>query len=177
MAMRSVNAEALPALEPLELERPQEVALRRRGLGSWARGALVLDGVLLAAAGAMSQLAATRVGIVGVPSAWLVVYGGLAVLFLHVRGMYSWQLRLSMLESARKVIAATALAAMTLVSLRILLPGNVDNLAPQTLRLLAFSAVYLTAGRIALDWAQLKARRLREDARPRWSSAPVESAL
>ena len=114
----------------------------------------------------MSQLAATRVGIVGVPSAWLVVYGGLAVFFLHLRGMYSWQLRLSMLESARKVIAATALAAMTLVSLRILLPGNVDNLAPQTLRLLAFSAVYLTAGRIALDWAQLKARRLREDARP-----------
>src|SRR6476620_4994024 len=151
MAMRSVNAEALPALEPLELERRQEVALRRRGLGSWARGALVLDVVLLAAAGAMSQLAATRVGIVGVPSAWLVVYGGLAVFFLHVRGMYSWQLRLSMLESARKGIAATALAAMTLVSLRILLPGNVDN---------------LTAGRIALDWAQLKARRLREDARP-----------
>ena len=68
----------------------------------------------------MSQLAATRVGIVGVPSAWLVVYGGLAVFFLHVRGMYSWQLRLSMLESARKVIAATALAAMTVVSLRIL---------------------------------------------------------
>jgi lipopolysaccharide/colanic/teichoic acid biosynthesis glycosyltransferase len=166
MAMRSVNAEALPALEPLELERRQEVALRRRGLGSWARGAVVLDVVLLAAAAAMSQLAATRVGIVGVPSAWLVVYGGLAVFFLHVRGMYSWQLRLSMLESARKVIAATALAAMTLVSLRILLPGNVDNLAPQTLRLLAFSAVYLTAGRIALDWAQLKARRLREDARP-----------
>ena len=88
--MRSVNAEALPALEPLELERRQEVALRRRGLGSWARGAVVLDVVLLAAAAAMSQLAATRVGIVGVPSAWLVVYGGLAVFFLHVRGMYSW---------------------------------------------------------------------------------------
>ena len=166
MVMRSVNAEALPALEPLDLERSQEVALRRRGLGSWARGALVLDVVLLAAAAAMSQLAATRVGIVGVPSAWLVVYGGLTVFFLHLRGAYSWHLRLSMLESARKVLAAIGLAAMALVSLRILLPGNVDNLAPQTLRLLAFSAVYLTAGRIALDWAQLKARRLREDARP-----------
>ena len=166
MVMRSVNAEALPALEPLDLERSQEVALRRRGLDSWARGALVLDVVLLAAAAAMSQLAATRVGIVEIPLAWFVVYGGLAVFFLHLRGMYSWQLRLSMLESTRKVLAATGLAAMAVVSLRILLPGNVDNLAPQTLRLLAFSAVYLTAGRIALDWAQLKARRLREDARP-----------
>jgi exopolysaccharide biosynthesis polyprenyl glycosylphosphotransferase len=164
--MRSVNAEALPALEPLELERLPEVALRRRGLGSWARGALVLDLVLLAAAAVMSQLAATRVGIVGIPSAWFVVYGGLAVVFLHLRGMYSWQLKLSMLESIRKVLAASGLAAMAVVSLRILLPGNVDDLAPQTLRLLAFSAVYLAAGRIALDWAQLKARRLREAARP-----------
>ena len=56
MATRSVNAESLPALELLEHERPQEVALRRRGFGSWARGALVLDVVLLIAAAAMSQL-------------------------------------------------------------------------------------------------------------------------
>jgi exopolysaccharide biosynthesis polyprenyl glycosylphosphotransferase len=165
MAMRSVNAEALPTLEPLELER-RESALRRRGLGSWVRGALVLDLVLLGAAATMSQLEATRVGIVGVPPPWLVVYGGLAVLLLRLRGMYSWQLRLSMLESARNVLAATVLAAMAVVSLRILLPGNVDNLAPQMLRLFAFSAVYLTAGRIALDWAHLKARRMREAARP-----------
>ena len=163
--MRSVNAEALPTLEPLELER-RESALRRRGLGSWVRGALVLDLVLLAVAATMSQLEAARVGIVGVPAPWLVVYGGLAVLLLRLRGMYSWQLRLSMLESARTVLAATVLAAMTVVSLRILLPGNVDNLAPQMVRLFAFSAVYLTAGRIALDWAHLKARRLREAARP-----------
>ena len=163
--MRSVNAEALPTLEPLELER-RESALRRRGLGSWVRGALVLDLALLAVAATMSQLEAARVGIVGVPAPWLVVYGGLAVLLLRLRGMYSWQLRLSMLESARTVLAATVLAAMTVVSLRILLPGNVDNLAPQMVRLFAFSAVYLTAGRIALDWAHLKARRLREAARP-----------
>src|SRR4051794_13813658 len=166
MATRSVNAEALPSLEPLELERRREVALRTRGLGSWARGALVLDVVLLTAAAVMSQLAATRVGIVGIPSAWLVVYGALAVALLYVRGMYSWQLRLSMLESARKVLAAIGLAAMAVVSLRILLPGNVDDLAPQALRLFAFSAVYLVAGRIAFDWAQLKARRLREASRP-----------
>jgi exopolysaccharide biosynthesis polyprenyl glycosylphosphotransferase len=83
-----------------------------------------------------------------------------------MRGMYSWQLRLSMLDSARNVVVATVLASMALVSLRILLPGNVDDLAPQSLRLLAFSGVYLIAGRVALDWAHIRARRGRETARP-----------
>jgi exopolysaccharide biosynthesis polyprenyl glycosylphosphotransferase len=166
MATRQLNAEVLPALEPLDLERAHEVALRRRTLASWARGALALDVLLLAVAALMSQMGATGLGIEGVPSIWLVVYGGLAVLFLHLRGMYSWQLRLSMLESTRKVVAATALATMAVVTGRILLPGNIDDLAPQSVRLLAFSVVYLAAGRIALDWAQLKARRVREAARP-----------
>src|SRR6478672_1781158 len=166
MAMRSVNAEPLPALETLELKGARELALRRPSLGSWARGALALDVVLLLAAALMSQLGSNGAGIVDMPDAYLLVYAGLAVLFLRMRGMYSWQLRLSMLDSARNVVVATVLASMALVSLRILLPGNVDDLAPQSLRLLAFSGVYLVAGRVALDWAHIRARRGRETARP-----------
>ena len=166
MAMRSVNAEPLPALETLELKGRRELALRGPSLGSWARGALALDVVLLLAAALMSQLGSTGAGIVDMPDAYLLVYAGLAVLFLRMRGMYSWQLRLSMLDSVRNVVVATVLASMAVVSLRILLPGNVDDLAPQSLRLLAFSGVYLIAGRVALDWAHIRARRGRETARP-----------
>ena len=166
MAMRSVNAEPLPALESLELQGGRELALRRPVPGSWARGALALDVVLVLVAAVMSQLGSSGAGVVDMPAAWLLVYAGLAVLFLHMRGMYSWHLRLSMLDSARNVVVATVLASMALVSLRILLPGNVADLAPQSLRLLAFSAVYLTAGRVALDWAHLRARLEREAARP-----------
>ena len=166
MAMRSVNAEPLPALETLELKGGRELALRRPTLGSWARGALALDVVLLLAAALMSQLGSNGAGIVDMPDAYVLVYAGLAVVFLRMRGMYSWQLRLSMLDSARKVVVATLLASMAVVSLRILLPGNVDDLAPQSLRLLAFSGVYLIAGRVALDWAHIRARRGRETARP-----------
>ena len=166
MAMRSVNAEPLPALETLELKGRRELALRGPSLGSWARGALALDVVLLLAAALMSQLGSTGAGIVDMPDAYLLVYAGLAVLFLRMRGMYSWQLRLSMLDSVRNVFVATVLASMAVVSLRILLPGNVDDLAPQSLRLLAFSGVYLIAGRVALDWAHIRARRGRETARP-----------
>src|SRR5215813_13344078 len=125
--MRSVNAEPLPALESLELAGSRELALRRPPLGSWAHWAFALDVVLLLAAAVMSQLGSTGAGVVDIPAPWLFVYAGLAVFFLRTRGMYAWHLRLSMLDSVRKVVAATALASMAVVSLRILLPGNVDD--------------------------------------------------
>src|SRR5215210_1117132 len=167
MATRSLNAEALPALEALELERTEQLALPRlRGLGSWARGALLLDAAMLAAAAVAAQLGAGGAGIVDVSPVWLVVYCGLVLLFLRFRGMYAWHLRVSVLDDVRAVATSAALASMSLLTLRILLPGDVDDLAPQSLRLLAFSAVYVAAGRVAIDWAQLKARRHGEAAAP-----------
>jgi exopolysaccharide biosynthesis polyprenyl glycosylphosphotransferase len=167
MATRSLNVEALPALEPIELERSEELALPRlRNLGSWARGALVLDGVMLLAATAGAQIGAADAGIVRIAPVWLLVYGALVLLFLRFRGMYAWHLRVSVLDDVRTVVAATALASMTVLTLRILLPGGVDDLASQSLRLLAFSAVYVGAGRVALDWAQVKARRHGELGKP-----------
>jgi exopolysaccharide biosynthesis polyprenyl glycosylphosphotransferase len=167
MATRSLNAEALPALEPLELDRRQSLGLRRqRRIGSWTRGAVVLDVLMLVAALLLSQLGASGAGILDLSPVWLLAYGVLVIFLLRMRGMYGWHLELSILDTVRNVVIATALASMAIVSLRILLPGEVQDLAPQTLRLLAFSAVYLTAGRIAFDWAQLKARRHGEAARP-----------
>src|SRR5215210_615400 len=167
MAIRSLNAEPLPALEPLELKRREEQAQPRlRGLGSWARGAVLLDGAMLAAAAVAAQLGAGGAGIVGVSPAWLVVYGGLVLLFMRFRGMYAWRLRVSVLDDVRAVLTATALASTSLLTLRILLPGEVSDLASQSLRVLAFSAVYVAAGRVALDWAQVKARRHGELAKP-----------
>jgi exopolysaccharide biosynthesis polyprenyl glycosylphosphotransferase len=70
------------------------------------------------------------------------------------------------LDDVRAVVTATGLAAMSLLTLRLLLPGDVDDLVGQSVRLFAFSVVYLSAGRIALDWAQAKARRQGETAKP-----------
>src|SRR4051794_10844645 len=146
------NVEALPALDPLELERVERRAGLRLRASSWARGALLLDAVMLAAAGAATQVGAADAGVLRIAPVWLVTYSGLVLLLLHFRGMYSWRLKISVLDDARAVLTTAALASMTLLSLRILLPGNVGDLAPQSLRLLAFSAVYLAAGRVALDW-------------------------
>jgi exopolysaccharide biosynthesis polyprenyl glycosylphosphotransferase len=160
------NAELLPALEPFELDLLQERARRHAPTRSWARGALLLDAILLVAAAAATQLGASDAGILRLPSVWLVLYGGLVLGLLYLRGAYRWRLRLSVLDDVRGILAATALASMAVLSLRTLLPGDVDDLAPQSLRLLAFSLVYLAAGRVAFDWAQLNARRSGELAKP-----------
>jgi len=165
MASRPLNAEALPALERLGLESVKQHR-RSRGFGSWARGALLLDSIMLLTAALLSQLTAAKAGIVQLSPVWLVAYSALVVLFLARRRLYDWRLRLSVLDNLRRVVSATALAAMTVVGLRLLLPGNVDDLTSQSLRLLAFSAVYVVAGRIAFDWTQLMARRHGELARP-----------
>ena len=167
MATRSLNADALPALERLELERSERLGLRRlHGFGSWTLGALVLDAAMLAAGAAAAQLGAGDAGILRVSPVWLVVYGGLVLLFMRFRGMYSWRLRVSALDDVRAVVAATALASVSVLTLRILFPGEVDDLASQSLRLLAFSAVYVAAGRVALDWALLRGRRDGDLAKP-----------
>jgi exopolysaccharide biosynthesis polyprenyl glycosylphosphotransferase len=167
MATRPLNAEALPVLESIELEhRDAPIFGRVRQHASWSRGALGLDSAMLLAAGLAATLGSRVAGIIPMPGVWVALYSGLVLLALHTRRMYSWRVRLQVLDDLRSVLTATVLACMTLVTLRILLPGDVDQLAGQSIRLWAFSAFYLAAGRIALDWAQLNARRAGEVAKP-----------
>src|SRR3954454_7357002 len=167
MATRPLNAEVLPALEPIELEQRDALALRRlRPLASWGRGALLLDSAMVLAAAIATQLGSGVAGIAPLGSAWLFVYAALVLLALHSRRMYSWHVRLQVLDDVRAVLTATVLAGMALLTLRILLPGDIDDLAGQSIRLWAFSAFYLSAGRIALNLAQITARRHGEIAKP-----------
>src|SRR3954462_13476162 len=161
MATRPLReAEALPVLEPIVLEQTDALAVRRlREVASWARGAFLLDAVMLLAAVLAADLGSREAGIVRASPDWLASYGAIVLLAFYLRGLYAWHVRLQVLDDVRAVLTMTALASMVVLTLRILLPGGVDDLASQSLRLWAFSAVYLAAGRVALDWAQLKARR------------------
>jgi exopolysaccharide biosynthesis polyprenyl glycosylphosphotransferase len=166
MATRSLSqAEALPVLEPIQLEATEH-ALRRRPLDSWALGAFLLDTTLLLAALLAAQLGSGVAGIVHIPTTWLLAYGAVVLLALHARGLYSWHVRLQTLDDVRSVIVATVLATAAVLTLRVVLPGDIDDLGGQSIRLFAFSAVYLVAGRVALDWAHLAARRHGEVAKP-----------
>jgi len=167
MATRTLNAEAVPVLEPIELERHDAPVFGRvRRHASWSRGAFALDSAMLLAAGLAATLGSRVAGIIPMPGVWVVLYSCFVLLALHTRRMYTWRVRLQVLDDIRSVLTATVLACMALVTLRILLPGEVDQLAGQSIRLWAFSAFYLVSGRIALDWAQLNARRAGEVAKP-----------
>jgi exopolysaccharide biosynthesis polyprenyl glycosylphosphotransferase len=167
MATRTLtNVEALPALEPIALEHKTHALPRLRAGASWARGALVLDAAMLVVGALAAQLGSGDAGIVHTAPVWLAAYGAFVLLVFRARGMYSWHVRLQALDDVRTVLTSTALAVMGLITLRLLVPGDVDDLAAQSIRLWAFSAVYLGAGRIALDWAQVKARLQGEAARP-----------
>ncbi|TML35780.1 MAG: exopolysaccharide biosynthesis polyprenyl glycosylphosphotransferase [Actinobacteria bacterium] len=166
MATRPLTNVEVPALEPISLEA-EPLALRRlRAAGSWARGALALDAAMLLAAVLAAELGAPDAGIVEIAPVWLVAYAALVLLLLQVRGLYSWHVRLQALDDVRAVVTASGLAAMGILTLRLFVPGDVDDLAAQSIRLAAFSAVYLSAGRIAFDWAQVKARRQGDTAKP-----------
>src|SRR5438105_3765693 len=168
MATRPLaEAEALPVLESIELGHPGALATRRfPAIASWSRGGVLLDAAMLLAAALAAELGSTGAGIVSTSPVWLVTYGAIVLLAFYLRGLYNWHVRVQVLDDVRLVVTATALASMALLTLRITLPGSVQDLAPQTLRLWAFSAVYVAAGRVALDWAQLKARRHGELAKP-----------
>ena len=166
MATRPLTNVEVPGLESISLGAEPRAARRLRSAGSWALGALVVDSGMLFAAALAAELGARGAGIVSTAPVWLVVYGAVVLLLLRLRGLYSWRVRLQALDDVRAVVAATGLAAMALLTLRLLLPGGVDDLAGQSIRLWVFSAVYLAAGRVALDWAQVKARRQRETAKP-----------
>ena len=166
MATRPLTtAEAFPAFESLEGSREHGLGRVRR-LGSWTRGAFLLDIAMLGAAALATQLGAADAGIRPLPFVWLLSYAALVLLLYRFRGMYDWRLKVQTLDDLRAVVTTTALAAMGILTLRYVVAGNVDDLTAQTLRLWAFAAFYMGAGRLALDWVQLRARREGELARP-----------
>jgi exopolysaccharide biosynthesis polyprenyl glycosylphosphotransferase len=165
--VQRVTAHPLTAVaEPERLERVEVVRRRSRAATSWARTALLLDAAMLLAAAVAAGLGARSAGLASVSVFWLAAFVVAALVFLHSRSLYDWHLRLQTLDDVRSVLVATVLAAMTIVSVQVILPGDLDDVASQTFRVAAFAAVYVAAGRVALDWSQLRARRAGEIGRP-----------
>ena len=160
--VQRIAAHPLTAVaEPERLERTEVARRTSRVTPAWVRTAFLLDAGMLLAAAAAAGLGARSAGVQAVSVLWLAAYVVVALVFLHSRSLYDWHLRLQTLDDVRSVLVATVLAAMTIVFLRVIVPGDLDEVASQTLRVAAFSAVYVAAGRVALDWSQVRARRRR----------------
>jgi exopolysaccharide biosynthesis polyprenyl glycosylphosphotransferase len=151
----------------LEHGRREQVATRF-GLhpdAAWALARFSLDVTLIAAAGLAAALGSRAAGVDAAPVGWVTLFGIFMIGAFAARGMYRSRLRAELLDDLRGVIVATALAAMAVLTLRLLLTEPTD-LAAQVIRPWAFATVYVGAGRVALHWSQSQARRHGEGLRP-----------
>jgi exopolysaccharide biosynthesis polyprenyl glycosylphosphotransferase len=138
---------------------------RLRSSTAWAMACLSVDALMLVA-----TLAATIVGSRGsdVPVmsvAWLALFAGIVLALSWLRGLYEPRLRLELLDDLRGIVAVTSLAAMIVLSSRVLLTDAAVD-AAEFLRPWAFATAYLAAGRAALNWSQLAGRREGELLKP-----------
>ena len=163
-ALETTPTEARPALGRLgNLRRRAGVGLRPST--TWALARLTLDTAMLVTAGVAATVGAASAGVSAPPGKWLLLFSLFVAGLFAARGMYGSRLRFEMLEDVRVVLMATSLAAMGVLSARVI-AGNPPDLAAQTIRMWAFAAAYLAAGRIALHWSRAKAHRHGEGLRP-----------
>jgi exopolysaccharide biosynthesis polyprenyl glycosylphosphotransferase len=159
---------ALPTASPdvRGVERgPARAWTRLRPRTAWALACLAVDGTMLLLAALATSVGAIVAGLPQPPPAASLAFAGLCVLLFQSRGLYALRIHLTVLDDVRAILVATTLAAMSVLTLRLLLGHDVD-LAAETVRPWAFAAVYLTAGRVALNWTQTRARTAGETARP-----------
>ncbi|HEX6699565.1 MAG TPA: sugar transferase [Gaiellaceae bacterium] len=148
-AVERTRAQAEPRLAPTK---------------AWALGCLAVDATMLVVAALATSVGAHAGGFKSAPVLWTIAFGLLTVLLFRNRGLYALKLRLRSLDDVRSIFVATTLAAMIVLSVRLLIGDSVD-LAAESLRPWAFALVYLASGRVALYWSQTKARAHGENVR------------
>jgi exopolysaccharide biosynthesis polyprenyl glycosylphosphotransferase len=155
-----------PALGAIEAVRARALGRARfDSSASWAIAGLSMDGLMLIAAVTATLLGSQGSGVPVMSGGWLACFCVLAVGASWLRGLYQPRLRLELLDDVRRIVVATSLAAMAVLSLHVLLAdSSVD--AAEVLRPWAFATAYLVAGRAALNWTQLAARREGEASKP-----------
>src|SRR5918912_254779 len=139
--------------------------LRLSPQAAWALGCLGVDGGMLALAVLATSVGAALGGFASAPTSWTLLFALFTVVLFQRRGLYRLRFQLGALDDVRAVIVSTTIAAMGVLSLRLLL-GDAPDLAAESLRPWAFAAVYLSAGRVAFYWTQTKALQEGASARP-----------
>ena len=143
----------------------RRVVERTRRVQAWTKSCVAVDALMLFAAVVVADLGAPRAGVPSTPAIWLVAFPLLTFGFMAARGLYRPRVFLRVLDDLRVAVTSAALAAMIVLSLRVVAADD-PWVAAQTARIWAFASVYLLAGRIVLSWGELQARRRGESVRP-----------
>ena len=153
------------ALTGLRRSANSLIGVNLRPGARWTAARFALDIGMLVTAAVASTLGAESAGVSSLPGVWLAVFAVLVLGWFAARGMYATRLHYELLEDLRIVVAATSLAAMSVLTMR-QLGANPPDLAAQTIRMWAFATVYLAAGSVALHWSRAKAHSQGESLRP-----------
>ena len=133
--------------------------------GRWALACVGIDvSMLLLAVGATAL--GERLDRAGAPPiGWMAALVLTALLVYGSRGLYAERLRLRVIDDLGRILIGTAAAGCVVVTAEILVSGSLP-VAHGLVKLVAFAAAYVTAGRVALYWPQSRARAEGESSRP-----------
>ena len=118
-----------------------------------------LDVVALLVAVGATQLSNAVAGPGTASPLWIVMAVVITLLSLSAAGQYRPRFALRFLDDVRTIIAATAIAAMSVAFLRLLFDPD-PHIASQAARYWLFAAAYLVGARGGVKWIVARSRRL-----------------
>jgi exopolysaccharide biosynthesis polyprenyl glycosylphosphotransferase len=152
-----------PLGEPVGVDRLLS-ATRSRERPLLAVGCLATDVAMLVAAIAI-QFTSPAAGARPSTPLWPLVFAALSLLLFAGRGTYAPRLRLRLLDDLRGVVSVTSIAAMAVISARVLI-GDDASVAAETVHFWVPALLLVGAGRTAVLQSEARARRQGGSVRP-----------
>jgi exopolysaccharide biosynthesis polyprenyl glycosylphosphotransferase len=141
----------------------------RSKAGSYARRALTADLGMLIVAGALTMFVSPTESPTGEvprqPLAWAIAFPLIVAGLFYLRGMYRRPMRPDLLETLRLVVTGLGVAAIGVITVRVVL-ANDAYVAAETVRALLIAVPLVVAGRWAVLWQETRARRAGGSSRP-----------
>ena len=138
---------------------------RLRPATAWAFACLGVDAAMLLLAAIAVVVGGQAAGVASPPATATATFVVLCLALYWTRGLYRLRFRIHTLDDLRTILGATTLAAMLVLTGRVLV-GSTADLDTETARLWAFAVAYVCAGRLAWYWSQKRARAVGEIVRP-----------
>jgi exopolysaccharide biosynthesis polyprenyl glycosylphosphotransferase len=91
--------------------------------------------------------------------AWVVLFAAATLLSLYSRGIHRRRLRQSMLDHLRAIAGSTAMAAITVLAVRVLVTDD-PSAAGQTVRWWAFTTAFLALSRVVIPAVRMRRRHI-----------------
>jgi len=145
------------ALERYELaarRQPRRSSLRDQ---AWMLVHVGTDATMAFAGTLAADYGARRVGVHTLGGWWALLFVSAFLALVAGHGIYRPRLQPSLLDDARAVLISLTIATTVVLSIDLLLTGR--NRGAALVREWAFVGVYVLAGRIALHWSAINARK------------------